>query len=625
MMTHLSRFAVLAAVAVFAAGCPDEQLTRQLSQIQIVPDPTAGQVAINDPPGINLGEVPLFGTATANFKLVNNSLGILRIESLSFAEQSGGTYSAQLVLDGSVVTPPIEIRAQGEGQMSVTFTPEDDQVQGRVVVALATNAGRSGDEIATAQVIGVGDFIGAPNLVISYNGATYELPGDCAGTEPDGYCRLPTLDFGNVPLNETGSTTLSLRNLPAAGECQLPDQNGEPNCTPVCALTFDADASGRNLGVGFEPAGTPFSTGSSLAVPVSLVPAKPECPATVDFLRGEIRLRMNYAAGPDEIDSAATFVIESNDPTTPHVVIPLAASARRAPVAVAEICGVGPPEPAVCARPDEIAPLDRVYFSGVNSYDPNNALPLSYAWEVVDVPPNTDPELLALQGETTDSFSLIAILPGDYRVRLRVRNQDGVTSGIGATSDVTFTVVPQSRFHVQLVWDHPRNDMDLHLVYADGDPRVYHADYDCFWKQCHPGCTTEVPDPCDSPVHWFTDETIWEMGNPRLDIDDTNGLGPENINIDRPRPGTYHVYVHYYGLVQGDEGPTQVTVRLYLDGILRHEFRRVLNIDEMWAAAQIEWRLDEEPVVTPSSGDNAVQEINYLPFPQGYDFGTVFP
>ncbi|MBI5485842.1 MAG: hypothetical protein HY905_00770 [Deltaproteobacteria bacterium] len=50
--------------------------------------------------------------------------------------------------------------------------------------------------------------------------------------------------------------------------------------------------------------------------------------------------------------------------------------------------------------------------------------------------------------------------------------------------------------------------------------------------------------------------------NPRLDLDDVEGHGPENINIDEPVIGSeYLVGVHYYD--EAGWGPSQVYVRIY--------------------------------------------------------------
>ena len=90
-----------------------------------------------------------------------------------------------------------------------------------------------------------------------------------------------------------------------------------------------------------------------------------------------------------------------------------------------------------------------------------------------------------------------------------------------------------------------------------------------------------------------------------LDIDDTNGLGPENINIDTPEPGVYRIYVHYYGdwNLTGTS-PTRETIRIYLNGIQVAEYRRTLTVEKaVWAVADITWQADGTSFVTPYPSD----------------------
>ena len=57
--------------------------------------------------------------------------------------------------------------------------------------------------------------------------------------------------------------------------------------------------------------------------------------------------------------------------------------------------------------------------------------------------------------------------------------------------------------------------------------------------------------------------------DPSLDLDDIDGLGPENINIYNPQAnGTYTVFVHdYTGSAPSDTlGPNNVTINVYLNG-----------------------------------------------------------
>jgi len=93
------------------------------------------------------------------------------------------------------------------------------------------------------------------------------------------------------------------------------------------------------------------------------------------------------------------------------------------------------------------------------------------------------------------------------------------------------------------------SDVDLHLL-RQGGTRWFESTDDCYYANCtRVGVEWGSPSPLD---------------NPRLDIDDVQGFGPENINIDAPIPGTYRIGVHYYD----DDAPVgnlpaTVTVRVY--------------------------------------------------------------
>jgi uncharacterized protein YfaP (DUF2135 family) len=92
-----------------------------------------------------------------------------------------------------------------------------------------------------------------------------------------------------------------------------------------------------------------------------------------------------------------------------------------------------------------------------------------------------------------------------------------------------------------------------------------------------------------------------------MDIDDTNGLGPENINIDSPQAGTYRVVVHYYQDpdVSGP-APTRSTVRINVNGVQVAEYQRTLQEETMWTVADITWAGDGGSVV-PFASDAAGQ------------------
>ena len=99
-----------------------------------------------------------------------------------------------------------------------------------------------------------------------------------------------------------------------------------------------------------------------------------------------------------------------------------------------------------------------------------------------------------------------------------------------------------------------------------------------------------------------TGYTPFEGPNPRLDIDETNGFGPENINIDEPLPGDHHIYVHFYGIGTGEEmEDTRARIRIYINGILRADYSRYITKNDAWAVATVKWLDSEDATITPAS------------------------
>jgi Uncharacterized protein conserved in bacteria (DUF2135) len=275
-------------------------------------------------------------------------------------------------------------------------------------------------------------------------------------------------------------------------------------------------------------------------------------------------------------------------------------AARNAPIAIAKFRAIDPLNPtAPYTNPTDIEPLERVYFDGRDSYDPieptNPARIAAYQWEVVEYPSGANPADFQHQGQTSSLYSFWLPLAGHYEVKLTVWNTDGLQSGDTESAHLAFDCIPGDAIHVQLVWDNATNDQDLHLTYANQDDRVCNQPWDCHWLNRRPV--------------WFSGYAAGSGPNPTLDIDDTNGLGPENINIDAPQPGTYRIYVHYFGdFNTGATSPTRETIRIYLNGMQVAEYRRTLTVEKaVWAVADITWQADGTGFVTPYPSDAAGQ------------------
>ncbi len=176
-------------------------------------------------------------------------------------------------------------------------------------------------------------------------------------------------------------------------------------------------------------------------------------------------------------------------------------------------------------------------------------------------------------------------LIGTYIFRLDVYDSQGQKSC--APAEYLVEVTSPDAIHVELLWRTPGDpdesdegssptssagsDVDLHFLHPFA-VRYFDVVYDCYWLT--PQLEWLPPGP---------------EGNPRLDRDDRDGGGPENLNMTTPEPGsTYRVGVHYYN--DWGYGDAFATIRIYIHGVLRDQWAdvRLTNAD-LWQSHTIEW------------------------------------
>ncbi|MFB6371518.1 MAG: hypothetical protein ABEN55_00035, partial [Bradymonadaceae bacterium] len=118
------------------------------------------------------------------------------------------------------------------------------------------------------------------------------------------------------------------------------------------------------------------------------------------------------------------------------------------------------------------------------------------------------------------------------------------------------------------------NGADLDVHYLNPKGQWNEAPYDIFWH--------------NKTGDWGREN--YKQDDPTLDIDDTDGAGPENVNHNEPKNSqTYSVGVYYYD--DNGFGPSYATVRLYVDGKLAKEYKNkyMSGTFDFWKVGLIEW------------------------------------
>jgi hypothetical protein len=364
-------------------------------------------------------------------------------------------------------------------------------------------------------------------------------------TEPCLELVQPTdgLDFGEVPLEQRRQQTLELRNCSVRQDLVLdsPRVSGDS--------AFQATLPGQ--------------------APVSLAPGE-TTEVTVTFTP---RLQITHTG---------TLSLISNDPENSPLSLPLLGVG--VPV---DNCAIAVASATLESAPGEAGddlvapPLDTIYLDGSDSFDPD--LPdiagaiSRYEWTVLQRPNGSTSPLQPQEEGRGARADMFLDLVGTYRFQLQVFDQSG--NPACAPAVVVARVVADEDIHVQLVWNTPNDndeadtngtDLDLHLLHPNGSWN--NSPWDCYWSNGEPdwGARGRLDD------------------NPSLDIDDTDGAGPENINLDNPEAVPYRVGVFYFS--SGGFGRSNATARVYLGGALAFEEVDVSMRDsQFWEVAVIDW------------------------------------
>jgi len=241
-----------------------------------------------------------------------------------------------------------------------------------------------------------------------------------------------------------------------------------------------------------------------------------------------------------------------------------------------------PPPPtdpvAVCdVTPSPIAPpWEAATWIGENSYDPDGGLIVSYNWTLVSSPAGST-VTMPTGGSNRPDF--VPVLAGEYVGQLIVSNASG---DVSEPCTAILDSIPAQNLWIEMYWEHPDDDMDLHLIAPGG---TYNNLYtDCYYANCTPSMSWIYN------LDWGN--SGYDGDDPSLDLDDIMGAGPENINILDPQiNGVYTVIVHdYQGSTSDVYGANNVTVNIYLNGSLTWTDTKAISGDNtVNEFAEIDW------------------------------------
>jgi len=205
---------------------------------------------------------------------------------------------------------------------------------------------------------------------------------------------------------------------------------------------------------------------------------------------------------------------------------------------------------------------------------------------------------------TQKAVQLRPDVAGKYLISLQVEDSGGLAAAAPAKFELN--VVPDDKLHIELTWDTP-GDKDNTDVGKDAGGKVVGSDLDL--HLAHPFAKDE-PDQQDldkngEPDPWAAKcwdnfllnkapkwgDSADKVDDPRLDLDDKDGWGPENINLTKPELGVlYAIGVYQYN--ENGFGPSTPRIRVYLDGAVSPVVDKLgptMTTGSMWCVGLVQW------------------------------------
>jgi hypothetical protein len=499
------------------------------------------------PTVINLGTVPNGATEQGTLNILNQGNDTLLVNSFilrghpNFELLIGASQykvTDESASAGIVLEEPLEIEAGTTTSMAIRYTASDaTEARGELVLFSNDPAATAGTTVPIQANVG-GPCISVNPRKVTFGGklvgktATVDVQVTSCGDQP-----LELSEIAFLP-DSSPEFSLSLANVPGApAEGPLTQGSAPVTLAPNQTATFQVEYFPEDI-----------SPLDAVGQPV--------------YDLGTIRIRSNSFQA-ELLTEVSAFGVEKECPTAVIIV----------------------------QEGEEVIPQTRLHLIGSQSYAATGTIQ-SYRWEV-DQPNGSQSVFLPSATIADPTFEVNAA--GTYTFRLTVQDSSGEPSCVPA--EVEVFVNPDEAIHIELLWNTPNDpdqtdngpiagaDLDLHFAHplavggfdGDGDGQPdgwFDLPFDTFWYNEQPNWGSIDPAVDDDPS---------------LDRDDTDGAGPENVNLNIPENNTrYKVGVHYWK--DHGFGPSFVTVRVFIFGVLVFELTDVELVNhDMWTVTHIEW------------------------------------
>jgi len=227
---------------------------------------------------------------------------------------------------------------------------------------------------------------------------------------------------------------------------------------------------------------------------------------------------------------------------------------------------------------------ESVEIDGTQSYDPNKPdhsySRLTFEWQFQITPPGSAAQLefpFTLPDSSEPDLARPVLSPdvdGTYRLGLRVTEPEDEL-----TSEWVYVTVQSTAWEnlvVDLYWDVPATDVDLHLLAPHGE---YWTETDCYYGNPNPDWGIEGAS-IDDPLYGEDDDNGGDETNP----------AQEQVAIQGPAEGTYTVVVSYHS-----DRETDQTVSPWVEVTMagqqlgdRMDAPQALEEHQVWIVAEIE-------------------------------------